>query len=47
MTMRYGVGEELIEDDQKPRPLVSRQPALVREVDGKGLKPSKLRDLGA
>ena len=46
-TMRYGVGEELIEDDQKPRPLVSRQPALVGELDGKGLKPSKLRDLGA
>ena len=46
MTMRYGVGEELIENDQKPRPLVIRQAALVRELDGKGLKPSELRGLG-
>jgi hypothetical protein len=45
MTMRYGVGEELIENNQKPRPLVIRQAALVRELDGKGLKPSQLRGL--
>ena len=47
LTMRYGIGEQLIENDQKPRPLAIRQAALVRELDGKGLKPSKLRDLGA
>jgi hypothetical protein len=46
MTMRYGVGEELIENDQKPRPLVIRQIALVRELVGKGLKPGELRGLG-
>ncbi len=46
-TMRYGVGEELIENDQKPRPLVTRQTALVRELDGKGLKPSELRGFSA
>jgi hypothetical protein len=45
-TMRYHVGEELIENDQKPRPLVIRQAALVRELDGKCLKPSELRGLG-
>jgi hypothetical protein len=45
-TMHYSVGEELIENDQKPRPLVIRQAALVRELGGKGLKPSKLRGLG-
>jgi hypothetical protein len=46
LTMRYGVGEQLIENDQKSRPLVIRQAALVRELDGKGLKPSELRGLG-
>jgi len=44
--MRYHVREELIENDQKPRPLVIRQAALVRELDGKCLKPSELRGLG-
>jgi hypothetical protein len=44
--MRYGVGEELIENNQKPRPLVIRQAPLVRELDGKGLKASELRGLG-
>jgi hypothetical protein len=47
MTMRYGIGEELIENDQKPRPLAVRQTALVRELDGKSLKPRELRGLGA
>jgi hypothetical protein len=47
MTMRYGVGEELVENDQKPRPLVIRQSALVRELVGKGLKPGELRMLAA
>jgi hypothetical protein len=42
MTMRYGVGEELVENDQKPRPLVIRQTAFVRELVGKGLQPSEL-----
>jgi hypothetical protein len=46
MTMRYGIGEELIENDQKPRPLVIRQAALLRELDGKSLKPSELCGLG-
>jgi hypothetical protein len=46
LTMRYGVGEQLIENDQKPRPLVIRQAALARELDGKGLKLSELRGLG-
>ena len=31
-TMRYCVGEELIENDQKPRPLVIRQTALERKL---------------
>jgi hypothetical protein len=44
--MRYHVGEELIENDQKPRPLVIRQAALVRELDGKCLKPSELLGIG-
>jgi hypothetical protein len=44
--MRYGVGEELIENDQQPRPLVIRQARFVGELDGKGLKPSELRGLG-
>jgi hypothetical protein len=44
--MRYGVGEELIENDQKPRPLAIRQAALLRELDCKGLKPSELRGIG-
>jgi hypothetical protein len=43
MTMRYGVGEELLENDQKPGPLVIRQTAFVRELVGKGLQPSELR----
>jgi hypothetical protein len=47
MTMRYGVGEKLVENDQKPRPLVIRQTASVRELVGKGLKPSELSMLGA
>ena len=46
MTVRHRVGEEFIENDQKPRPLVIRQAPLVRELDGKGLKPSELRGLG-
>jgi len=45
MTMRYGVGEELIQNDQKPRPLVIWQTALVRELIGKGVKPPELRML--
>ena len=47
MTMRYGVGEELFENDQKPRPLVIGQAASVRELVGEGLKPSELRMLAA
>ena len=47
MPMRYGVGEELFENDQKPRPLVIRQTAFVRELVGEGLKPNELRMLGA
>ena len=47
MTMRYGVGEELFENDQKPRPLVIRETAFLRELVGKGLKPSELRMLAA
>jgi hypothetical protein len=42
MTMRYGVGEKLIENDQKPRQLVIRQTAFVRKLVGKGLEPSEL-----
>lgn len=42
MTMRYGVGEKLLEDDQKPQSLVIRQTAFARELVGKGLKPSEL-----
>ena len=45
MTMRDGIGEELIENDQKPRSLAIRQAALVRKLDGKGLKPSEFRGL--
>ena len=47
MTMRHGVGEELVENDQKPRPLVIRQTAFVRELVGKGLQPSELIMLAA
>jgi hypothetical protein len=47
MTMRYGVGEELFENDQKPRSLGIRQTASVRELVGKGLKPSELPVLSA
>jgi hypothetical protein len=46
MTMRYGVGEELFENDQKPRPLVIRETAFLRELVGKGLQPSELRMRG-
>jgi hypothetical protein len=46
-TMRYGVGEELVENDQKPRPLVIRQTAFVRELVGKGLEPPELRMLAS
>ena len=46
MTMRYRVGEELVENHQKPRSLVIRQTAFVRKRLGEGLKPSKLRMLG-
>jgi hypothetical protein len=45
MTMRYAVGEEFVENDQKPRALVIRQTAFVRELVGKGLKPSEFRML--
>jgi hypothetical protein len=45
ITMRYGVGEEFVENDQKPRPVVIRQTAFVRELVGKGLKPGELRML--
>jgi hypothetical protein len=45
-TMRYRIGEELIENNQKPRPLVIRQTALMREPIGKGLEPGELRVLG-
>jgi hypothetical protein len=45
-TVRHRVREELVEDDQKPRPLVIRQAPLVRELDSKSLKPSELRGLG-
>jgi signal-transduction protein with cAMP-binding, CBS, and nucleotidyltransferase domain len=44
-TMRYGVGEELVENDQKPRPLIIRQTAFVRKLVGKGLEPPELRML--
>ena len=46
MTVRYRVGEELVENDQKPRSLVIRQGASVGELDGKGLEPSEFRVLG-
>jgi hypothetical protein len=46
ITMRYGVGEELFENDQKPRPLVIRQTAFVRKLVGEGLQPSELLMLG-
>jgi hypothetical protein len=45
-TMRYGVGEELVENEQKVRPLVIRQTAFARERVGEGLKRSELRMLG-
>jgi hypothetical protein len=46
MTVRYRVGEELIENDQKPRSLVIRQAASMGELDGKGLELSEFRVLG-
>ena len=46
MTMRYGVGEELVENDQKPRPVVIRKGAFERERVGESLKPRELRMLG-
>jgi len=46
MTVRYGVSEELLENDQKPGPLVIRQTAFVRELVGKGLQPGQLRMRG-
>jgi hypothetical protein len=46
MTMRYDVGEELAENDQKPRSLVIRQTAFVRKGVGEGLKRNKFRMLG-
>jgi hypothetical protein len=45
-TVRYRVCEELVEDDQKPRPLFIRQAPSMRELDGKGLKPRELRGPG-
>ena len=45
-TMRCRIGEELIQNNQNPRPLVIRQTALPRELVGKGLKPSELGVLG-
>jgi hypothetical protein len=39
--MRHRVREEFIENDQKPRALVIRQTAFLRELVGKGLKPSE------
>ena len=39
VTMRYGIGEELIENDQESRSLVIRQTALMRELIGKGSEP--------
>jgi hypothetical protein len=47
MTMRHGVGEELFENNQKPRPLVIRQTASVRELVGKGLKSGEVPVLAA
>ena len=41
-TVRHGVGEELVENDQKPRALVIRQTANEREFVGEGLKPSEV-----
>jgi len=41
-TVRHGVGEELVENDQKPRTLVIWQTANERELVDKGLKPSEL-----
>jgi hypothetical protein len=41
-TVRHGVGEELVENDQKPRALVIWQTANERELVDKGLKPSEL-----
>ena len=41
-TVRHGVGEELVENDQKPRAFVIRQTANQRELVDKGLKPSEL-----
>jgi hypothetical protein len=46
MTMRYDVGEEFVENHQKPRSLVIRQTAFVRKRVGEGLKRNKLRMLG-
>jgi hypothetical protein len=46
VAMRYGVGEELFENDQKPRPLVIRQSTFVRELVAEGLQLGKLRMLG-
>lgn len=46
MTMRYGIGEEFVEDHEKPRPLVTRQTAFVRERVGESLQPNKLGMLG-
>ena len=41
-TVRHGVGEEFVENDQKPRALVIWQTANERELVDKGLKPSEL-----
>ena len=47
MAVRHGVGKELFENDQKPRSLVIRQTASVRELVGKGLKPGELPVIAA
>lgn len=46
VTMRYGIGEELIENDQELRSLVIRQTALMRELIGKGSEPGELAVVG-
>src|SRR5262249_29479838 len=41
--MRHGIGEQLIENNQQPRPLVIGQVAFPRERLSKGLQPRKLQ----
>jgi hypothetical protein len=47
VTVRNDIGEELFEDDEKPRPFAIGETTIASECLGKSLQPNELGSLAA